>query len=105
MSIEHPTTINQQTIEKIAKLAKLQIESSDLQNYMSKLPEMLTLIANVHQADTTGIEPLAHPLDTMVQRLRSDQITEVDEHLLFQSIAPSVEAGLYVVPAVIETQE
>ena len=60
MSIEHQTSINQQTIEKISKLAKLQIESSDIQNYMGKLSEMLALIAHMHQADTETIEPLSH---------------------------------------------
>jgi aspartyl-tRNA(Asn)/glutamyl-tRNA(Gln) amidotransferase subunit C len=103
MSIEHPNSINQQTIEKIAKLAKLQFKPSDSQDNISKLSEMLALIAHVHQADTDGIEPLAHPLDTMVQRLRSDRVTEGDAHLRFQAIAPNVEAGLYLVPTVIES--
>ena len=102
MSIEHPTSINQQTVEKIAKLAKLQLKPSDLQDNISKLSEMLALIAHVHQAETEGIEPLAHPLDSMVQRLRADSVTEKDEHLHFQAIAPNVEAGLYLVPTVIE---
>lgn len=102
MSIEHPTSINQQTVEKIARLAKLQFKESDLQNNINKLSEMLALIAEVHQANTDNLEPLAHPLESMIQRLRTDQVTETDEHILFQAIAPSVAAGLYLVPTVIE---
>jgi aspartyl-tRNA(Asn)/glutamyl-tRNA(Gln) amidotransferase subunit C len=51
--------------------------------------------------DTTGVEPMAHAVDVM-QRLREDRVTETDEHELFQSIAPQVEDGLYLVPKVIE---
>ncbi|MFZ1711835.1 MAG: Asp-tRNA(Asn)/Glu-tRNA(Gln) amidotransferase subunit GatC, partial [Nitrosomonas sp.] len=51
--------------------------------------------------DTTGVAPMSHAQD-MVQRLREDQVTETDQRQLFQSIAPQVEAELYLVPKVIE---
>ena len=51
--------------------------------------------------DTRQVEPMAHALD-VVQRLRADEVTEVDQHVLFQSIAPAVERDLYLVPKVIE---
>jgi aspartyl-tRNA(Asn)/glutamyl-tRNA(Gln) amidotransferase subunit C len=44
---------------------------------------------------------MAHPLDR-TQRLRVDEVTETDQHELFQQNAPRVEAGLYLVPKVIE---
>ena len=51
--------------------------------------------------DTDGVVPMAHPLH-MSQRLRADEVTETDKREKFQSIAPQTEAGLYLVPKVIE---
>jgi len=51
--------------------------------------------------DTEGVEPLAHPMEA-VQRLRADEVTETDQHELFQDIAPQTEDGLYLVPRVVE---
>jgi aspartyl-tRNA(Asn)/glutamyl-tRNA(Gln) amidotransferase subunit C len=51
--------------------------------------------------DTTGIAPMSHAQD-VTQRLREDKVTESNQRELFQSIAPQVEAGLYLVPQVIE---
>ena len=50
----------------------------------------------------TGIEPMAHPLAGLAQRLRADEVTETDRHALYQQNAPRVESGLYIVPKVIE---
>ena len=55
----------------------------------------------INAVDTQGIEPMAHPLDAR-QRLRADEVSETDQHELFQRIAPKVETGLYLVPKVIE---
>ena len=51
--------------------------------------------------DTAGVEPMAHAVD-LTQRLREDQVTDTDQHELFQACAPQVEDGLYLVPKVIE---
>jgi aspartyl-tRNA(Asn)/glutamyl-tRNA(Gln) amidotransferase subunit C len=51
---------------------------------------------------TANVEPMAHPLAGQVQRLRADTVTETDNHEKFQRNAPRTEAGLYLVPKVIE---
>ena len=51
--------------------------------------------------DTSGVEPMSHGQD-LILRLREDAVTEADQRTLFQSVAPQVEAGLYLVPKVIE---
>ncbi len=53
------------------------------------------------QTDTSHVEPLAHPFD-ISQRLRADVVSEADLRDKYQKIAPQVEAGLYLVPKVIE---
>jgi aspartyl-tRNA(Asn)/glutamyl-tRNA(Gln) amidotransferase subunit C len=88
-------------VEKIAHLARLALPPELVARYASELSGILDLVEQMNAVDTRGIEPMAHPLEGS-QRLRSDEVTETDQHQLFQRIAPSVEAGLYLVPRVIE---
>ena len=88
-------------VRKIAHLARLDIDERDLQTYASQLTRVLGFVQQLNEVDTTDITPMAHPLD-MPQRLRPDVVTEKDQRELFQSIAPLVEGGLYLVPRVVE---
>ena len=88
-------------VAKIAHLARLAIGEADIPAYARNLSSILELVAQMNAVDTTGVEPLAHPLE-MAQRLRPDAVSESDQRERFQAIAPSVEAGLYLVPKVIE---
>lgn len=94
-------SLNKSDIEKIAHLAQLQIAEIDIPRYADNLSNILHLVEQMNAVNTTGIEIMAHPLDA-TQRLRADVVTEIDQRKLFQSIAPQVEAGLYLVPKVIE---
>ena len=93
--------LDRNNIEKIAHLARLQIDEKDILRYTGNLSNILEFIGQMNVIDTAKIEPLAHPLEVK-QRLRPDQVTEIDEREKFQAIAPRVEAGLYLVPKVIE---
>ena len=88
-------------VKKIAHLARLGIATEDVAHYANDLSGMLDLMTQMGQLPTTGVAPMAHPLDQM-QRLREDQVSETDQRILFQSIAPQTEAGLYLVPKVID---
>lgn len=88
-------------VEKIAHLARLGLDEADLPRTTDTLNNILGLIDRMQAVDTDGVEPLAHPLET-TQRLRADEVTETDRHADYQAIAPAVEAGLYLVPKVIE---
>lgn len=88
-------------VAKIAHLARLAIGEADIPAYARNLSSILELVAQMNAVDTTGVEPLAHPLE-MAQRLRPDVVSESNQRERFQAIAPSVEAGLYLVPKVIE---
>jgi aspartyl-tRNA(Asn)/glutamyl-tRNA(Gln) amidotransferase subunit C len=59
------------------------------------------LIEQMQAVNTSGVEPMAHAQD-LSQRLRDDAVTEADHRAAFQSVAPEIEAGLYLVPKVIE---
>ncbi|MBU6420620.1 MAG: Asp-tRNA(Asn)/Glu-tRNA(Gln) amidotransferase subunit GatC [Gammaproteobacteria bacterium] len=88
-------------VKTIARLARLAIGEQDIQQYARNLSRILEFVAQLDQADTRDVVPMAHPLD-MAQRLRSDVVSETDQRDLFQQNAPQVQAGLYIVPKVIE---
>ena len=88
-------------VAKIAHLARLAISAEDIPAYARNLSSILGLVEQMNAVDTGGVEPMAHPLD-MAQRLRPDAISESDQRERFQTIAPLTEAGLYLVPQVIE---
>lgn len=93
--------LGQTDVEKIAKLAALKLNASDLEATTSTLNNILQLIDNMQAVDTKGIEPLAHPLE-ITQRLRPDMVTEENHREVYQMIAPSTSEGLYLVPKVID---
>ena len=88
-------------MKKIAHLARLNLSEADLTLYTPQLSNILHFIEQMNKTDTAHIEPLAHPLD-ISQRLRPDNITEPNLRDKYQRIAPQTEAGLYLVPKVIE---
>lgn len=88
-------------VKKIAHLARLGIDELDIEAYTQDLSGMLSLMEQMSDLNTDGIEPMAHPME-QGQRLRTDEVTEYDQHQQFQLIAPQVAAGLYLVPKVIE---
>jgi len=88
-------------VQKVARLARLAMSEAEIAAARSQLSGIFDLIAEMQAVDTTGITPMSHAQDVS-QRLREDKITETDQRELFQSIAPQVEAGLYLVPQVIE---
>ncbi|MBK1617172.1 Asp-tRNA(Asn)/Glu-tRNA(Gln) amidotransferase subunit GatC [Lamprobacter modestohalophilus] len=88
-------------VAKIAHLARLAISDGERDHFSTELSSILNLVEQMSAIDTTGVEPMAHPLH-MAQRLRPDQVTETDNRDQFQQIAPQTEDGLYLVPKVIE---
>ena len=88
-------------VEKIAHLARLSISDADAKQHTDSLSNILGMIDQIQAVDTTGIIPMAHPLDA-TQRLRPDVVTETNQREHFQAIAPNTEDGLYLVPKVIE---
>jgi len=94
-------SLDREQVRKIAHLARLHITESEATAYADTLSRILGLIEQMNAVDTTGVAPMAHPNDAGL-RLREDVVTETDQRDKFQKIAPAVEAGLYLVPKVIE---
>jgi len=90
-----------QEVKRVAWLARIEITDAEAEAAQGPLNEIFKLIEQMQSVATEGVAPMAHAQD-VVQRLREDQVTECDQHALYQSIAPQVENSLYLVPKVIE---
>ena len=88
-------------IQRIAHLARLELGASEALAMQQQLNDILAMVDQMAAVDTANVEPMSHPQE-VTQRLREDRVTETDQREPFQSIAPAVEDGLYLVPKVIE---
>jgi aspartyl-tRNA(Asn)/glutamyl-tRNA(Gln) amidotransferase subunit C len=88
-------------IRRLCRLARLEITPAEIADVSTKLSSIVAMVDQLQAVDTAGVSPMAHPLDRP-QRLRADQVTDVDQHELYQRNAPLVERDLYLVPKVIE---
>ena len=95
------TVLDPSEIHKLAELAKIEIDESHITEVTARISDVLALVDQLQAVDTSGVTPMAHPLDT-TQRLRVDAVTELNHRDAFQAQAPEAEQGLYLVPKVID---
>ncbi|WP_137936181.1 Asp-tRNA(Asn)/Glu-tRNA(Gln) amidotransferase subunit GatC [Chitinivorax sp. B] len=88
-------------VKRIANLSRLDVSEAEAEQVLAKLNGIFGLIEEMRAVDTTGVAPMSHAQDVYL-RLREDAVTETDRRDAFQAVAPQVEAGLYLVPKVIE---
>lgn len=92
-------------VKRIAHLARLELPDAEADNTLDRLNNFFGLVEQMQAVDTTGIAPLAHPIEQIEDvalRLREDAVTEVVNRDALQRPAPAVQDGLYLVPRVIE---
>ncbi len=94
-------SLDKDQVQQIAKLARLKLGDDEYAESVEKLSKIVDFVDHLSEADTSGVVPMAHPLD-IAQRLRPDVVTEPDARDRYQENAPSVVDGLYLVPKVIE---
>lgn len=88
-------------MEKLCLLSRLEITPEEMDDVSAKLSDIVNMVNQLQDAETSGVLPMAHPLDQS-QRMRKDKVTETDNQEQYQQNAPLVERGLYLVPKVIE---
>ena len=92
-------------IDRIANLARLELSPPESERMLTQINGFFDLVEKMRAVDTTGLQPLAHPVacwQDVVLRLREDVVSESDDRAANQRNAPSVEQGLFLVPKVIE---
>ena len=95
-------SLTSRDVEKIAHLARLGITDPEKPVYAANLSKIVEFVDQLARARTDGVTPMAHPLEGLTQRLRADEVTEADGREKYQRNAAAVQAGLYLVPKVIE---
>ena len=97
--------LTSQDIGRIAHLARLELSPNESERMLTQLNGFFDIVEKMRAVDTTGIEPLAHPvaaIQDVALRLRDDVASEPDQRDANQKSAPAVERGLFLVPKVIE---
>lgn len=92
-------------VSRIAHLARLELSGSEPDELLTQLNGFFSIVEQMSAVDTSGVEPLYTPLSAVhdvALRLREDSVTEQVDRELNQRSAPAVEAGLFLVPKVIE---
>ena len=94
-------TLSIDDVLRIAHLARIEIDAAQADEVRAKLDAIFGMINELNAVDTAGVVPMAHAQDVALP-LREDKVTETDHHELYQSVAPAVADGLYLVPKVLE---
>jgi aspartyl-tRNA(Asn)/glutamyl-tRNA(Gln) amidotransferase subunit C len=95
-------SLTKKDVEGIAHLARLSITESELPVYVDSLSKIFSFVEQLSAVAVNTVEPMAHPLADQVQRLRPDEVIHVEQRDKYQRNAARTEAGLYLVPKVIE---
>ena len=98
-------SLTAQDIDRIANLARLEITNEESGQMLTKINGFLSIVEAMQAVDTTGVQPLAHPVAAIQEialRLREDEVSETNQREANQRSAPAVERGLFLVPKVIE---
>ena len=88
-------------VRRVAHLARIEVSDAEAESTLGQLNAIFSLIEEMQAVDTSGIAPMAHAQD-LAQRLRADRVSESDRREAFQAVAPETDAGLYLVPKVID---
>jgi aspartyl-tRNA(Asn)/glutamyl-tRNA(Gln) amidotransferase subunit C len=97
--------LTSQDLDRIANLARLELQPSESEHMLTQLNGFFDIVEQMRAVDTSGLEPLAHPvavIQDITLRLREDTVSEPNQRDLNQRSAPAVEQGLFLVPKVIE---
>jgi len=93
-------------VHRLAVLAQLELNEEQSARTLDKLNGIFALVEQLRAVDTTGVEPLNHPIAALLPdlalRLRADEVTEANRRDAYQQVAPATQDGLYLVPKVIE---
>jgi len=98
-------SLTPQDIARIAHLARLELNPAESERLQAQLNGFFSIVGKMQAVDTTGLEPLSHPVSEVQEvqlRLREDAVSEPDNREANQRSAPAVERGLFLVPKVIE---
>ena len=98
-------SLSSEDIGRIANLARLQLRPEESERLLTQINGFFDIVEQMRAVETAGIEPLSHPVAAIREialRLREDIASEVIDREANMRNAPAREAGLFLVPKVIE---
>lgn len=93
--------INQTTLQQVATLARLTLDSTEQAQITDRLNDILSLVDQLQEADVADLAPLSHPLE-ITQPLRHDSSHSENGQASAMALAPAEQDGCYLVPQVID---
>lgn len=97
-------SISTDEVKKIASLSKLRLEGGELEKLANDFNGILNFVAQIKEADTSGAHILDHPLGHTNAWREDKSEPSIDQNAI-RAFAPKFEAGFFVVPRVIETED
>ena len=93
-------TLTRKEVEEIAMLARLHLESDEIQRMQAELGTILDHFTTLATVDTEGVPPMTHavPMDL---RLRVDEVAPSLATVDALKGAPARDGDMFVVPAMI----
>lgn len=100
MSTSAPV-IDRATIRKVARLARIRTTEGEEETLANELSKILSMVSELNDVDTTGVEPLTSVIDIELPR-RADEVTDGNRQDDILANAPEATAGFFVVPKIVE---
>ena len=94
-------SIDNSTVKKVAKLARLKVDAKEEQNLKDELNNILEWVDKLQKVDTENIAPMLS-VSNEPMPMREDIVTSKLDNKKILSNAPEKKAGFFVVPKVVE---
>lgn len=96
--------IDNETVDKIARLSKLEFDDAGRETIKADLNKMIDFVDKLNELDTDNVEPLMFMTEG-VNTLREDKVTNVIDHDDALSNGPATDSDYFKVPKVLEQSE
>ena len=93
-------TISKEEVARVAHLARLEIEESDLERFAGQLTDILQYMDILNEVDTSGIDPLYSPVEHATP-YREDEVRQEWSREDVLRNAPRSDGEYFLVPKVV----
>ena len=93
--------ITEETVDKIANLARLEFNGKEKEEIINDLNRMLDFVNKLNELDTSNVEPLIYMNDE-VNVLREDEVKQTISQKEALNNAPKKDSDYFKVPKVVE---
>ncbi len=96
--------VTRKDVEYIAKLARLEMNESEVENYTGQMNQILEYMDKLNELDTENVEPLSHPVEN-VNVFREDLLKNTTSREEALKNAPKADEEFFKVPKIINKND